>query len=338
MQRSAALLGLLLEGLRGGREVRVLVAEELVGDLAGEDDADVGALVDGLADEVHADARADGRDVVGAEQQDHVVEGREHLLRGHRDLGVVAADVVGRLTGVLEVDGVFRHADREGLDGLVELARRDGADEGGVEAAREQEADLGVSRQALADACDELVVDLGARGLEVVGADLVNCGDVAVADELSVLVVVSRREGHDRLDEPHEVFGLAREDDGPAPVVAVVERADADGVAPGDEALGLRVIDDAGELRVEQGEEVGAVFAVQRQDDLAVAVALELVALRAEHLARLAELVELPVADDVVAVELEGLHALGREAHDREPMETEQAMARVDDARAIGAA
>ena len=78
MQRSArqhvvhiqlvhALFGLLLEGLGRGRKVRVFIAEQLVGNFARHEHAHVGLLVDGLAAQVHAHARADGGDVIGAE-------------------------------------------------------------------------------------------------------------------------------------------------------------------------------------------------------------------------------------------------------------------------------
>ena len=69
-----ALFALALEFLRRGREVRVFIAEELVGYLAREQDAHVRALVYVFADEVHAEARAYGRDVVGAQQVDKPVE------------------------------------------------------------------------------------------------------------------------------------------------------------------------------------------------------------------------------------------------------------------------
>ncbi len=50
IQLADALLALLLESIGGGGVVGVLVAEQLVRDLAGQQHADVGLLVDGLAD------------------------------------------------------------------------------------------------------------------------------------------------------------------------------------------------------------------------------------------------------------------------------------------------
>ena len=65
---------LLLEGVGGGGEVGVLVAEQLVGNFAGQQHADVGLLVDGLAQQVHAHAGTDGGDVPGAQQPDDLFQ------------------------------------------------------------------------------------------------------------------------------------------------------------------------------------------------------------------------------------------------------------------------
>ena len=118
MQLADALGGFLLKCLRAGREVGVLVAEELIGDLAREQHAQVGLLVDGLADKVHADARADGRDVIGAEQRHDLRERLDHVLGRDDDLGVVGVQILRHLAGVLEVDGIGTHADSERADGL----------------------------------------------------------------------------------------------------------------------------------------------------------------------------------------------------------------------------
>ena len=56
----------LLESGGAGGEVRVLVAEELVADLTGQQHPDVRIPVDGLAAQVHAHAGPDGGDVPGA--------------------------------------------------------------------------------------------------------------------------------------------------------------------------------------------------------------------------------------------------------------------------------
>ena len=47
--------------------------------------------------------------------------------------------------------------------------------------------------------------------------------------------------------------------------VPVVERADADGVARSDEAIGLGIVNNQGELGVELFEHLGALFFVERE-------------------------------------------------------------------------
>ena len=121
------LLGLVLERLGAGSEVGVLVAEQLVGNLAGQQHPDVGLLVDGLAAQIHAHAGPDGGDVPGAQHGDDLLQGVQHLLAGHKDLGVVGADVVGNFTGVLQVDGVLIHTDGESPDFLPQHDGADGA-------------------------------------------------------------------------------------------------------------------------------------------------------------------------------------------------------------------
>ena len=63
MQLPDAFLGFRLEGFSGGCEVGVLVAKQLIGNLTGQQDANIRILMDVLADQVHTDAGTDGRDV-----------------------------------------------------------------------------------------------------------------------------------------------------------------------------------------------------------------------------------------------------------------------------------
>ena len=273
------LLGLLLESLGRGGEVGVLVAEELVTDLAGQQHPDVGLLVDGLAAEVHAHAGPDGGDVIGPQQGDDFLQGVQHLLAGHVHLGMVGADVVGHFPGVFQIDGVLVHADGEGADLLAQHQGADGAHQRGIQAAGEQEAQRGVGVQPLVHTGDQLVADGVADGFQIVMAVVRDGGKVGVADELAAGVVVAGREGADLLAQADEVFGLAGEDDAAVIQVAVEQRADADGVPGGDEGVRLVVVDDHGELGVQFREHVQAILPVQGQDDLAVAAALEFVAL-----------------------------------------------------------
>ena len=96
------------------------------------------------------------------------------------------------------------------------------------------------------------------------------------------------------------------------------------------------VIDDHGKLRVQLGKHRKAVFPVQRQNDLAVAAALEFVALLRQLPLQGTEAVQLPVAHHHIAVQLKGLHAGLGQAHDGQPVETQPARAGVHDLGHIG--
>ena len=201
MKLADALFGLLLELLRRGRKVGVFITEQLVGNFTRQDYAQVGVFVDPLAKKIHAHARADGRNIIRAQHPDDLFQTIEHLLLRHIDLGVLASDVVCHLLGVFEVDRVLAHADGKRADGRIRLARSNCADERRIEAAREQEPDLRVGHEPLFDTANELVVNLGADRIQIVVTDRLRLCDVAVADELAVLVVMSGRERHDLVAE-----------------------------------------------------------------------------------------------------------------------------------------
>ena len=133
--------------------------------------------------------------------------------------------------------------------------------------------------------------------------------DVAIGDKASILPIMPRWEGEDSVDEPYEVLGFARKDDVAARVKAVVERPDANGVTCRDKTLARCVIDNAGKLSVEQCEEVGAVLAPEREQDFAIAVAREGVALRAKIVAHALKAIQLPVAYRIASAQLKRLHA-----------------------------
>ena len=143
---------------------------------------------------------------------------------------------------------------------------------------------------------------------------------------------MSGREGEYLPAETHQVLGLAGEDDGAFPVVAVEQGTDADGIPGGDELPLLSVVDHHGELRVQLGEHVQPVFPVEGKDDLAVRAALKLIPVVLQLFFQGAEQVELSVADAHVLPQMEGLHALLMEAHDGKPVEAEAAFPRRFDA------
>ena len=338
VQLPQALLGFLLESQGAGGEVRVLVAEQLVGNLPGQQHPDVRLLVDGLAHQVHSQAGPDGGDVIGAQQLDDLLQRCEDVFRRHVHLGVVAADVVRHLPGVLQVDGVLAHADGKGADGLPAFPGGNGAHQRGVQAPGKEEAHLGVGHQALLHAGYQLLPDEAAGVLQAVVGNHIHLGDVPVAVERPALVVVPRREGAYLPHQAHQVLGLAGEDDYTLGVVAVVQRPDADGVPGGQELPPLPVVEDAGEFRVQHLEHPRAVLLIKGQEDFAVAAAAEGVALFLQLGPHGLKAVQLAVAHREAAPQLEGLHAGGIQPHNGQAVKAQQALAHIHHAGVVGAA
>ena len=79
----------------------------------------------------------------------------------------------------------------------------------GVQPAGEQEAQGSVRVQPFIHRRDQLVADVAADGLQVIGGVLRDGGEIRIADKFSVRVIVSRREGADPLTQPHQVFRFA---------------------------------------------------------------------------------------------------------------------------------
>ena len=167
--------------------------------------------------------------------------------------------------------------------------------------------------------------------LQIVMAVFRYCGEVGVADEFPVGVVVARREGADLAAKPHKVLGLAGKYDAAIVQIAVKQGADTNGVPGGNKGIPLVVINNHGKLGVQFGEHIEAVLPVQRQNDLAVAAALECVALFRQLPLQGAEAVQLAVAHHHVAVQLKGLHTSLGQAHDGQPVEAQPAGAGVHD-------
>ena len=232
------------------------------------------------------------------------------------------ADVVGDDARIFEVDGVLVHADGERLDGAAELARRDGADEGGIQPAREEEPDGRVRIQPLAHPLGQFDADIAADGIDVVGEVFLRRGNIGIAVKSPLIIVVSGREGADLpLCQSDEVFGFAGKEDRAVGEVPVIEGADADGVARGDVLVLLPVVEHEGKLGVEHGEHLGPVFAVKGEQDLAVAVRREGIAELLETALEGTETVDLAVADELILAHGKGLHARRVQAHDGQAVE-----------------
>ena len=258
VQLAHALLALLLKRLGRGGKVGVLVAEQLVGHFARQKHAHVGVLTDGLAQKIHAHACAHGGDVVCAEDGDDLLQSAAHLLRRHVEFRVLRAQILCRLACILEVDGVPLHADGKGADGLFQDARGDGADQRAVEPARQKKAQRSVGVEAFFHARDKALADARTDLLLALARPHRCARGVAEACELAVRVKAAGRERMNFLHPTDKAARLAGERNAAFCIVAVEQRADADGVARGHKAFARVIVQNARKFRVEHTEHVRA--------------------------------------------------------------------------------
>ena len=321
MQFPQPLPGFLLEGLGGGGKIGVLVAEQLIGNLSGEEDPDRRGFVDGLANQIHSDAGPNGGDIEGSQQFHNRLQCVEYIFLGDYDLRVNTVDIIGDDLRVFQINGILAHADGEGMDGFLTFPGGNGADKRGIQPAGEQKSHLGVGYQTFADTGNQLFPDVRTDGFQIIGQRKPGLGNVAIAVEFPITVVMPGREGENPIHKPQQVLGLTGKHNGALNVIAIVQRTDTDGVPGGKELLLLPVIEDAGKFRVQHGEHPGAVFLIERQENLAVGIADEGVVF-GKLPAEFFKPVDLTVADDPVPVQRERLHSFRVEAHNGKTVKT----------------
>ena len=329
MQLPDPLFRFLLEFLRAGGKVRIFVAEKLIGNLSREQHPQVCVLVDVFAYQIHADGGPDGGDIVGAQQRHHMGQGFQHVVLRDNDLRMVGAQIVRHLTGIFQVDGVDVHADGEGPDGLFADPGGHGTDQTGIQTAGEQEAHGGVGIQPLFNAGGELFPNAAAGGFQIVRAAIGRGAHIPVADEFAVLIVMSRGKGHDLCAQAYQIFGLAGENNLAVFIVAVVQRPDADRI-PGSHK-GFAVKENHGELRVQIPEHFGALLLIKGQQDLAVRVTVEDMALLLQTFPDSPEAVNFAVADHGGVFPDKGLHTHFGQPHNSQPVKAQEAPGDGDD-------
>ena len=279
--------------------------------------------MDVFAYQIHTDGGPDGGDVIGAKQGHHLGQGFQHIRFGDDDFRVVRSQIVCHFPGVFQVDGIDVHADGESADGLFAAPGGHGTDQTGIQTAGQKKAHRGVCVQPLFNSGGKLLPNLPAGGFQIIFAAIGRGTHVPVADEFAVLIVVPGREGHDLGAQPHQVLGLAGENDLPVPIIAIVQRPDADGVPGGDE--GLAVKEDHGKFRVQLPEHLHAHFGVQRQQNFAVRAAVEDIALLLQTFPDSPEAVDFAVAHQGHIPPDKGLHSHFVQAHDGQPVEAQKA-------------
>ena len=295
-------------------------------------------LVDVLTDQIHTHRGADGRDIPGAQQGYDAFQRIQHDLLVDDDLGVVGVQVVGNLLGVFQVDGVLAHTDGKGADGLAQLFGGDGAHQAGIQTAGQKKAHGGIGVQPLIDTGHQLFADVCQNLRQLVSAESGGVGNVAVANKFAVAVVAADGERINFPAQPHQVFSLGSKGDAAAFAVAVEQRADADGVARGNDQLFAAVIQNHGKLGVKMAEHIQPVLVIQRQNDFAVRVGGEGVALFFQLCLDRTETVQLTVADYAILAAEKRLHSLRCKPHDGQTTKAEPAELGLFDALVVGTA
>ena len=100
---------------------------------------------------------------------------------------------------------------------------------------------------------------------------------ISVADELAILVVMSGRERHYLVCYTNHVLGFRCKNYVSFFVVSIVKRSDSYRISCGYELFLFTVIYDTGKFRIENIEHLGSEFLIQREEYLAITVALKAV-------------------------------------------------------------
>ena len=192
------------------------------------------------------------------------------------------------------------------------------------EPAGEQKAQRRVRVQTLFHPGDQLFPDVFADGLQIVGGAAGNRRQIGIANEALTVVIVSRREGQDVRAKSLQILRFAGKSDAPVGEIAVIKRADPDGVPGGDQPSALPVVQDQSKFRVQLIKHAEPVFLIQRQQQLTVGIAGKGIALRLELTPFGPPSVELAVAHQLAFPAGEGLHAPLIQPHDGEAVKAEQ--------------
>ena len=247
---------------------------------------------------------------------------------------MVTADIVRDHTGVLQVNGVDIHADGKGADRLIQHFLGNGADQGGIQTAGEQETDRGVRVQALFNAVHQQAAQLGTDFRFSFHGEISHISRIRILDEFTVNPVVSGREGKDCIAHTDQVFRLAGKSHAASPDFTVIEGTDTDGIPGGDQFLLFVIPEDQGKLRVQGFEHFHTVFPIKGKQDLTVAFAFNIVGFH-EAGPQGTEAVKLAVADHVVIIQPERLHTFLVQAHDGQTVKTENAAGNIHHAAHI---
>ena len=253
-------LGFLLESVCARGKIGIFVAKQFVGNFTGQDDTDVGVLVNPLADKIHADGSADGSNVKGSKCGDNRLQSIDHIVACDDDLVMIGMNVLRNLSRIFQIDGIDVHADGEGLQRLVHQLCGSAADKGGIKAAGEQVADRSIGIETLLNTAHQLVMDVHRNRIQIILTIVVNAGHVTISMEGTILIIAAGRERKDLVTQLDQVLRLRSKDDDALFVIAVIQRADSDRVAGGDVLTGAAVKQDQRIFRIQKAEHIYAVL------------------------------------------------------------------------------
>ena len=163
----------------------------------------------------------------------------------------------------------------------------------------------------------------------------VHSRNIAVADKLAIGIVVPGREGKNLFHKPHQVFRLTGKHNGSGFVIAIVKRADTDGVTCRDELLFFAIVKNAGVFGIQHGEHLYAILKVQRKQDLTVTVTAKRV-FTTQFPAEFFKAIDFTVTDNGAGIQSKGLHSFRMQAHNRQAVEAENTLTYVQNPGIIG--
>ena len=252
------------------RKVRILIAEQLIGDFTCKQYPDICMLMNPFAYKIHTDGCANGGYIPGPEKFHNSRESRNNILFRDYDLGVVAADIVGNLTRIFQIDRVYIHADRESTDRLIQHPLRNSADQGGIQTAGQQETHRRIRVQPFLHTVYQEAAKLCADILFTFHCKVTNICGIGILDELPVNPVISRREWQDLLTKSHQILWFAGKDPFTVIQASVVQRPDADRVAGGNQLFLFSIPQDQGKFCIQSLKHFDAILVIQWKQDLAV--------------------------------------------------------------------
>ena len=117
MKLTNTLFGFFLKRFCRRSKIGVFITEKLVGNFAGQKHANIGLLMDCLADEIHAHTGTDSRNIKGAKHINQSIKRGNDFIGCHIDLCMVTADIVSNLLRIFQINGILAHTDGKGFYG-----------------------------------------------------------------------------------------------------------------------------------------------------------------------------------------------------------------------------